>query len=92
MKVPKEFKTFCRKCGKHMIHSVTLYKPGKVRTGALGTRRHAEDKKGYGGQKFPKLADTAKTTKKQTLKWKCKECGFERMRHGIRLKKLEIVA
>ena len=74
-----------------MIHSVSLYKAGKVRAGAIGTRRHAQDKKGYGGQKFPKLADAAKTTKKQTMKWKCNECGRERMRNGIRLKKLEIV-
>ncbi|MEM3387194.1 MAG: 50S ribosomal protein L44e, partial [Nitrososphaerales archaeon] len=55
-------------------------------------RRHAEDKKGYGGQKFPELKRTAKTTKKQTLKLKCKECGRQSMREGIRLRKLEIVA
>ncbi len=75
-----------------MIHSISLYKPGKVRSTAIGSRRHAEEKKGYGGQKFPKLAEAAKTTKKQTLKWKCKECGRERMRKGIRLRKLEISA
>ena len=92
MKAPKELRTFCRKCGKHTIHSVSLYKPGKPRASALGARRHAEDKKGYGGQKFPALARTAKTTKKMTLKWKCKDCGLERMRRGIRLRKLEITA
>ena len=59
---------------------------------ALGARRHAEDKKGYGGQKFPELKRKAKTTKKQTLKLKCKECGHQTMRKGIRLRKLEIVA
>ena len=59
---------------------------------ALGARRHAEDKKGYGGQKFPEQVRTAKTTKKQTLKLKCKECGFMVMRKGMRLRKLEIAA
>jgi len=57
---------------------------------ALGARRHAEDKKGYGGQKFPELKRTSKTTKKQTLNLKCKECGRERLKPGIRLRKLEI--
>ena len=31
-----------------------------------GERRHAERKRGYGGQKFPKLAKPAKVTKKVT--------------------------
>ncbi|MEM1994059.1 MAG: 50S ribosomal protein L44e [Nitrososphaerales archaeon] len=92
MKVPKEINTYCRKCNKYTVHSVSLYKKGKERSTALGARRHAEDKKGYGGQKFPELKRTAKTTKKQTLKLKCKECGRQSMREGIRLRKLEIVA
>jgi len=59
---------------------------------SIGARRHAEDKKGYGGQKFPELVRTAKTTKKQVLKLKCKNCNLERMNKGIRLRKLEIEA
>jgi large subunit ribosomal protein L44e len=92
MKVPKEINTYCSKCNKYTTHSISLYKKGKERTMALGARRHAEDKKGYGGQKFPELVRTAKTTKKQTLKLKCKECGRGRMKKGIRLRKLEIAA
>ncbi len=53
-------------------------------------RRHEEDIHGYGGQKFPKLVRTAKTTKKQILRLKCKECGKIVTRLGIRLRKLEI--
>ena len=58
---------------------------------SLGARRHAEDKKGYGGQKFPELIRTAKTTKKQILKLKCEGCGHFQNKVGIRLRKIEIV-
>lgn len=92
MKMPKEVHTYCPKCKHHTIHSATIYKKGKERATALGARRHAEDKKGYGGQKFPELVRTAKTTKKQTLKLKCKDCGYTIMKKGIRLRKLEIAA
>ena len=92
MKVPKEIRTYCSRCKKHTLHSISLYKKGKERSTALGARRHAEDRKGYGGQKFPEQVRTAKTTKKQTLKLKCGECGRQVMRVGIRLRKLEIAA
>ncbi|RMF31539.1 MAG: 50S ribosomal protein L44e [Candidatus Nitrosothermus koennekii] len=92
MKVPKEITTYCPRCKKHTVHTISLYKKGKDRKSALGARRHAEDKKGYGGQKFPELKRTAKTTKKQTLKYKCKECNYIIQREGIRLRKLEILA
>jgi large subunit ribosomal protein L44e len=92
MKVPKERKRYCPRCKKHTIHTLTLYKRGKERRSALGARRHEEDRKGYGGQKFPELKRTAKTTKKQTLKLKCKECSRVTMTAGLRLRKLEIMA
>ena len=92
MKIPKERRTYCPKCKKQTVHSISIYKKGKERTSALGARKHEEDRHGYGGQKFPELVRTAKTTKKQTLKLKCKECGYEIMKYGIRLRKLEIVA
>ena len=92
LKAPKEIRTYCKRCKKHTIHTVSLYKRGKERVTALGARRHAEDRKGYGGQKYPELVRTAKTTKNQTLKLTCKECGFKSMREGVRLRKLEIVS
>jgi len=92
MKVPKERRRYCPRCKKHTIHTVSLYKRGKERRSALGARRHEEDRKGYGGQKFPELKRTAKTTKKQTLKLKCKECNRQTMTSGLRIRKLEIVA
>lgn len=55
-----------------------------------GARKHEEEKKGYGGQKYPELVRTAKTTKKVTLKLKCKVCGYTLMKKGIRLRKAEL--
>ena len=91
MNAPKEINTYCPKCQSHQAHAVSLYKPGKRRALAKGERAHElREKKGYGGQKFPRQRKFAKTTKKQTLRLKCKSCGFMRHKNGIRLKKLII--
>jgi large subunit ribosomal protein L44e len=92
MKFPKEMRTFCPSCGHHTAHTVVLYKRGKERAASWGARRQAGRKKGYGGQKFPELIRTAKTTKKATLKLHCKECNKETMRKGLRLRKAEVSA
>lgn len=91
MRIVKQSRKYCPKCNKPTIQAISIYKAGKQRNSALGARHHAEDKKGYGGQKFPELKRKAKTTKKQVLKYKCKECGFGTMKSGIRLRKLEII-
>jgi len=90
MKVPKEITTYCPKCKAHQPHTVTLYKKGKDRALAKGSRHHEREKKGYGGQKYARQRTFAKTTKKQTLKLRCKNCGYTRHREGMRLKKLTI--
>jgi len=91
MNVPKEIRKYCPKCKQHQAHSVTLYKTGKRRPMAKGERHHSlRDKRGYGGQKNPLQREFAKTTKKQTLKLKCKVCGYTKHRDGIRLRKLVI--
>jgi large subunit ribosomal protein L44e len=92
MKMQKEMRKFCAKCKTHTTQAVSIYKKGKDRKTALGARRHAEDKKGYGGQKFPELKRTAKTTKKITLRYTCKTCQRKSMREGMRMRKLEIGA
>jgi len=89
--VPKEIRTYCPKCKQHQAHTVTLYKAGKPRALAIGARAHERKKRGYGGQKYPLQREFAKTTKKQTLKLKCKVCGYMRHKDGIRLRKLAIV-
>jgi len=50
------------------------------------------DKKGYGGQKFPKLAKPAKTTKKFTRILTCTVCKKKFNTYGIRVRKFELVA
>jgi large subunit ribosomal protein L44e len=91
MNVPKEITTYCPRCNSHQVHTVSLYKAGKRRALAKGERHHTlREKKGYGGQKFPRQRKFAKTTKKQTLRLKCKKCGYMRHKDGIRLKKLTI--
>ena len=90
--IPKERNTFCPKCNKHTIQRISIYKPGKRRGMAAGERRHAERKKGYGGQKFPKLAKPAKTTKKVVQILTCPECKKKIMKTGIRIRKFELVA
>jgi large subunit ribosomal protein L44e len=90
MNVPKEIQTYCPKCKTHQTHTVSLYKPGKRRALAKGERHHKREKKGYGGQKYPLQHEFAKTTKKQTLRLKCKVCGYMRHKDGIRLRKLVI--
>lgn len=92
MKMVKVVTTYCPKCNKHTEHSVSLYKKGKDRVMAEGARRYERKQKGYGGQRKPRLRRTAKTTKKQVLKLKCKSCGYIATRRGIRLRKLEIEA
>ena len=67
MNLPKEKRAYCPQCKSHQTMKVSVYKAGKRRGSAAGERRHALRKKGYGGQKFPKLAKPAKTTKKVTL-------------------------
>jgi large subunit ribosomal protein L44e len=91
MRAPKEITTYCPKCKTHQTHTVTLYKAGKRRALAEGERHHKlREKKGYGGQKFGRQRKFAKTTKKQTLKLRCKLCGYTRQREGMRLGKLTI--
>jgi len=92
MNVPKEMMRYCPKCKKHTKQKVSQYKAGKRRGSAIGERRHAERKKGYGGQKFPKLAKPAKTTKKFTAMMTCSECKKKWNKAGIRIRKVEIVA
>ena len=90
--MPKEMMRYCPKCKKHTKQKVSQYKAGKRRGMAAGERRHAERKKGYGGQKFPKLAKPAKTTKKFTAIMTCSECKKKWNKLGIRIRKVEIVA
>ena len=89
MKMPKTVRVFCSRCNSHTPHAVTVYKAGKRRPNSIGERRYARKKEGYGSQRKPEQKRFAKVTKRQTLRYKCKTCGFTIMRKGLRLKKLE---
>lgn len=91
MKYPKTRNMYCPKCKKQTEHTVTIYKKGKERAFAEGARRHAEEKRGYGGQKYAELVRTAKTTKKVSLLMKCRVCGYIVPKEGIRVRKVELV-
>jgi len=92
LNLPKQIKRYCPKCNTHTIQKMTQYKAGKRRGSAIGERRHAKDKKGYGGQKFPKLAKPAKTTKKFTPILTCTVCKKKWNKSGIRIRKIELIA
>lgn len=92
MKAPKKIRTYCPKCKTHSEHAVTTYKKGGERTMSVGARRHEREKHGYGGQKWPELVRTAKTTKKVLLKLTCRTCEYTLYRLGIRLRKLEVAS
>lgn len=90
MNIPKIITTYCPKCKKHAEHSVSLYKAGKQRALSWGGRRMGRRQHGYGGQKYPELKRTAKTTKKMTAKLECKTCGHTVFRYRTRLRKMDI--
>jgi len=92
MKMQKEMRKFCPKCKIHTVQAASIYKKGKDTKTKEGARRHAEDKKGHGGQKFPELKRTAKTTKKITVRYTCRNCQRKTMKEGMRIRKLEIQA
>jgi large subunit ribosomal protein L44e len=90
MNMPKMVVTHCPRCNAHTSQTVSLFKEGKRRALAKGERHHKREMKGYGGQKYPLLKRKAKTTKKQTLKFKCRKCGYTKHKKGIRLRRMII--
>mmetsp|Transcript_4725 Transcript_4725/g.7123 ORF Transcript_4725/g.7123 Transcript_4725/m.7123 type:complete len:103 (-) Transcript_4725:45-353(-) len=76
--VPKERRTHCKKCNKHVVHKVSQYKAGKASNFAQGKRRYDAKQKGYGGQTKPIFHKKAKTTKKIVLRMECKKCKTKR--------------
>ncbi|CAG2061768.1 unnamed protein product, partial [Timema podura] len=51
--VPKQRRTFCKKCKKHRPHKVTQYKKSKERQASQGRRRYDRKQQGFGGQTKP---------------------------------------
>lgn len=51
--VPKQRRTYCKKCKCHKTHKVSQYKKSKERHAAQGRRRYDRKQQGYGGQSKP---------------------------------------
>ncbi|MCL4403230.1 MAG: 50S ribosomal protein L44e [Candidatus Marsarchaeota archaeon] len=93
MKAPKQIMAYCPKCGKHTLHTSSLYSKRPDSGLAIGTRRAARKRKGYFG-KVKGKATAVKIGKRQKLMMKCNECGYtiEKVYGGRTKKKLEIAA
>lgn len=87
---PKNRKTHCKKCNKHVAHKVSLYKKGKDSPLAQGARRYKRKQQGYGGQTKPILRRKVKSTKKVVLKLECTTCKTKQHKTCKRAKHVEI--
>ncbi|GAB4309263.1 MAG: 50S ribosomal protein L44e [Promethearchaeota archaeon] len=91
MRVPKERKAYCRRCGKHTVHAVTIYKKGNERKKrAEGWRRYNRKKKGYGSQPKEIFRKNSKVNKKTLPMLKCRECNHVQHGTASRLRKFEL--
>ncbi len=93
MKAPKQIRVFCPKCGKHTMHTSSLYSSRPASGLSKGTRRAERKRTGYIG-KVKGKATAIKLGKRQKLMLKCSTCGYivERVYGGRTKKKLEIAA
>ena len=74
MNIPKEKKVYCKKCKKHTMQKLKLYKVKKARTMSKGTRKNVEKhKKGYGGM-AKHIKGVKKQNKKPTFVIECPTC------------------
>ncbi|XP_071493619.1 large ribosomal subunit protein eL42-like [Diadema setosum] len=88
--VPKNRRTYCKKCKSHKNHKVTQYKAGKASLYTQGKRRYDRKQRGYGGQTKPIFHKKAKTTKKIVLRMECTECKFRKQLPIKRCKHFEL--
>lgn len=74
MDLPKEIKSYCKKCNSHTLQKLKQFKPAQARTLAWGTRENIrKHKKGYGG-KAEFTATVKKQNKKPTFVAECSQC------------------
>lgn len=102
MKKPKKVRRYCPKCRKHTEQEISLAKSTRKRSslskGSIQRARKRGRARGYGnlGKYGSKPAISkwkragAKTSKKQDLRYKCKECNkIFIQKKGVRAKKTE---
>lgn len=74
MKIPKQIKTYCKKCKKHQTHKLSLYKGRAARKESIGTRKNVrKHKTGYGGM-AKHIATVKKQNKKPVFTAECLVC------------------
>ncbi len=74
MEIPKEVKSYCKKCKKHETHKLKVFKVKKPRAQSKGTRKNvAKHKSGYGG-KAKHIGTVKKQTKKPVFVAECVIC------------------
>ncbi|XP_037888110.1 60S ribosomal protein L44-like [Glossina fuscipes] len=88
--VPKQRRTFCKKCKCHKLHKITQYKKSKERKSAQGRRRYDRKQQGLGGQTKPMFRKKAKTTKKIVFRMECTECKHRKQTPLKRCKHFEL--
>jgi len=103
MKMKKVKMMYCKKCRKHTEITVSIAKKkerGSLKKGSIARlEKRGSGKAGFGNKgKFSRKAISAwkrtgaKSSKKQDLRFKCKECGKMMVQNkGFRTKKLELV-
>jgi len=91
VKIKKEMRKYCPRCNNYTIHTISLYKKGKDRKLAQGTRRYNRKKKGYGSQPKPIQKKFAKVTKKAMFRLRCKVCNYTLQTKGLRVKRVDII-
>ncbi len=95
MKLPKEIKLYCKKCGTHTPHTLKEFKRRQTRGLAWGERVKRRYKlKGYGANKIKAHRTTAvyKQNKKPTFVARCSVCGAQTyFVIPKRMKKVELV-
>lgn len=93
MKAPKQIRAYCPKCGKHTMHTSSLYSSRPAGGLTVGTRRANRKRTGYFG-KVKGKATVVKLGKRQKLMLKCSECGYivEKVYGGRTKKKIEIAS
>jgi large subunit ribosomal protein L44e len=91
MKYPKEIRTYCPFCKKHVLQKVRVASKGAARSLAWGNRQHHRKLKGYGGKRAGEKT-VKKQAKKQKIVLTCTQCNKkqERIIGGRTKKKIEI--
>jgi large subunit ribosomal protein L44e len=88
MMMPKQRKTYCKKCKKQTLHNIKVVKKRKRGELKQGQRRFRRKEAGYRGYPRP-LPHGEKPTKKHDLRYVCTVCGKASTKKGFRTKKLE---